>query len=311
MTEQILTNSLHKLSAWIDSCTRSNRVSRNTIAVGIVVLDHLLKKAPVSREEAVSQGGEIKGARSGLSAILVSHGISPSFLKEATTRQVHQDGQRLFDDFGWGDDFADLPKEDREQVIGKLIELLKDHAERWLQRQNLRLEIDQRQAPSTWINQIVESAKSRSTGIVEQHLVGAKLARRFKNVQIPNHPAHAADMQTSRQGDFTVLHLVYHVTASPSRNVISKCRLNLQAGAHPILLIPKEQENRARVLAQEDELDRDITIIALEDFVAMNVIELATEENKEFINVLREIIDIYNRRLLEVETDVSLVIEIH
>lgn len=64
-------------------------------------------------------------------------------------------------------------------------------------------------------------------------------------------------------------------------------------------------------MAQEDELDRDITIIALEDFVAMNVIELATEENKEFINVLREIIDIYNRRLLEVETDVSLVIEIH
>jgi hypothetical protein len=311
MTQQILAESLHKLDAWIKSCTRGNRVSRNTIAVGVVVLDHLQRRATVTRDDVVSQGGEIKGARSGLSSILVSHGIPASYLKEATTRQVHQDGQRLFEAFNWGLDFVSLPEEDRQQVIEELISMLKRLAEQWMQRQNLKLEIDQRQAPSTWVNQIVESAKSRSAGIVEQHLVGAKLARRFKNVQIPNYPAHAADVQTSRQGDFTVSRLVYHVTASPSRNVISKCRANLQAGSHPILLVPKEQENRARILAQEDELDRDVTIIAIEDFVAMNVIELATEENKDFISVLREIVDIYNERLLEVETDVSLVIEIH
>ena len=38
---------------------------------------------------------------------------------------------------------------------------------------------------------IVENAKGRSGGIVEQQLVGAKLARRFQGVDISNHPAHA------------------------------------------------------------------------------------------------------------------------
>lgn len=311
MTQQILSESLQKLNRWIDSCTRGNRVSRNTIAVGIVVLDHLQKRAVVTREDVVSQGGEIKGARSGLPAVLLAHGIPTTYLKEATTRQVHQDGQRLFEDFEWGKFFTDLTDEERKSVIEVLITQLKAYAEKWIQRQNLKLEIDQRQTPASWVNQIVESAKSRSAGVVEQHLVGAKLARRFKNVLVPNYPAHAADVQTSRLGDFTISRLVYHVTASPSRNVIDKCRMNLQAGSHPMLLVPKEQESRARILAQEDALDREITIIAIEDFVAMNVIELATEENKSFVSVLREIVDIYNQRLLEVETDMSLVIEIH
>ncbi|MCB9135322.1 MAG: DUF4928 family protein, partial [Anaerolineales bacterium] len=153
-------------------------------------------------------------------------------------------------------------------------------------------------------------AKGRSGGIVEQQLVGAKLSRRFQNITIPNHPAHAGDKQTERGGDFAVAHLIYHVTAAPSRNVLQKCKENLKAGRHPILLVPREQENKVRVLAQDEGIDQELTIVSLEDFIALNIIELATEENKDFFTVLKEIVAIYNQRLSEVETDLSLQIEV-
>ena len=95
--QQIQNDSQRLLAEWIKSCTRNNKLSRNTVAVGIVVLDHLLQKCPVARTEVVSSGGEIKGARSGLASILEVHGVPATYLKEATTRQVHQDGQRLFE----------------------------------------------------------------------------------------------------------------------------------------------------------------------------------------------------------------------
>jgi hypothetical protein len=278
--------------------------------MGIVVIDHLKRNCPVSHNDVISQGGEVNGARSGLSRILESYKIPSSYLKEITTRQGHQDGQRLFDMFEWGNKFTKLTPQERDELLLELIDILRNLANDWLKRQNLKLNIDRRQAPSTWINVIVENARGRSGGIVEQQLVGAKLARRFQGVEIPNHPAHAGDKQTERMGDFTISNLVFHVTAAPSRNVLQKCAKNLKAGFHPILLIPREQENKVRVLAQDEGIDQQLTIISIESFIALNIIELATDENKDFFSVLKEIVEIYNARLSAVETDLSLQIEV-
>ncbi|MFZ5822697.1 MAG: DUF4928 family protein [Chloroflexota bacterium] len=302
--------SLDILNNWLESCTRNNKISRNTVAMGIVVLDHLKRKSPVSRDDVLSQGGEVSGARSGLSKILEAYGIPSSYLKEITTRQGHQDGQRLFEMFDWGNKFSRLTTKERDELLLEMIAVLRNLANDWLKRQNLKLDIDRRQAPATWINIIVENAKGQSGGIVEQQLVGAKLARRFQNVDIPNHPAHAADRQTERMGDFMISNLVYHVTAAPSRNVLQKCADNLKVGLHPILLIPREQENKARVLAQEEGIYEQMTILPIEDYIAMNIIELATAENTDLFSILKEIIEIYNTRLSAVETDLSLQIEV-
>jgi hypothetical protein len=265
----------------------------------------------LERDIVISQGGEVSGARSGLGNILETYGIPSSYLKEVTTRQGHQDGQRLFEQFGWGAKFSVLSEADKEKLLLDLIDRLLLYAKTWLLRQNLKLDIDRRQTPSFWINLIVENAKDRSGGVVEQHLVGAKLERRFKEIDIANFPAHAADYQTDRGGDFNISNLVYHVTATPSRNVLQKCVSNIRVGLHPILLIPRNQENKARVLAQDEGIDKELTIISIEDFIAMNIIELATEENKDFFTILREIVNIYNKRLEEVETDLSLRIEVN
>lgn len=285
-------------------------MSRNTVAVGIVVLDHLRKEVPLARADVISPGGEIKGARSGLTTVLRSYGIPSSYLKEVTTRQGHQDGQRLLKALEWGRKLSGLPPKRRDGLVMEIIGVLKSHAAEWLTRQNLKLHLDRSQGPASWIHMIVENAKDRSQGIVEQHLVGAKLQRRFKDKPVPNHPAHAADRQTAREGDFALSNLVYHVTATPSRAVIEKCRANLASGKHPVLLVPGEQEYKARALAQDEGIDAQMTIVSLESFVALNVIELAADEAKDFFTVLREIVQIYNTRLSEVETDLSLQIEI-
>lgn len=308
--EQIKQKSQQALDEWIASCTRSGKVSRNTVSVGIVVIDHLRQQCPVTRDDVISPGGEVKGARSGLGNILEEYGIPRRYLKEVTTRQGHQDGQRLFELFDWGNRLAVLSPQDRDKLLLDLIGSLTDLAAQWLKRQNLKLDIDRRQAPTAWINLIVENAKQRSGGVVEQHLVGAKLERRHQALEIPNHPAHAADRQTSRAGDFAIAQLVYHVTANPSRGVIQKCAENIKIGLLPILLIPGNQEYKATALAQDEGIDKELAIVSIEAFVAMNIIELATAENKDFFGVLQDIVQIYNRRLAEVETDLSLRIEV-
>jgi len=298
------------LQSWITSCTRKGKVSRNTVAIGIVVLDHLRRAIPVTEESALSAGREIKGARSGLQTILHSYGIPSSYLKEVTTRQAHQDGQRLFEALQWGALLLPVAETDRDAILIELIEQLKTYASEWLARKNLNLAIDRRESPTAWISLIVESAKSVSGGVVEQHLIGAKLAKRHKEMPVPNHPAHAADQQTARAGDFTIKKTVYHVTATPSRRVIEKCVENVKAGLHPILLVPSEQEYRAKALAQEEQIDKSLAIISIEAFVALNIIEMAIDSDKDLFQVLEEIIETYNQRLVQVETDMSLRIDL-
>jgi len=177
-------------------------------------------------------------------------------------------------------------------------------------RKNTELNLDRQQAPTTWVHTIIENTKLRSGGVVEQHLIGAKLEHRFRGILIPNHPAHVGDCQTFRAGDFEIANLVYHVTVAPSRNVIQKCGDNIRLGFHPILLIPAEQENKARMLAQDEGIEKELSIISIETFVAFNIIDLATVEDKDFFDVLIEIVDIYNGRLAAVESDMSLQLQV-
>ena len=174
----------------------------------------------------------------------------------------------------------------------------------------MEIEIDQCHSLTAWVHKIGETPEQRFRGFVEYHLIGAMLERRFKDISIPNYPAHAGDRQTARAGDFEIAKLVYHVTATPSRDVIQKCAQNIRGGLHPVLLVPAEQENKARILSQDEGIDKQLSLISIEAFIALNIIELATDENKDFFDVLEEIVEIYNKRLAEVETDLSLQIQV-
>lgn len=301
---------LEALAKWIDSCAIKGELSRSNVAMAIVVLDHLRRKCPVERNEVLSPRGEVKGARSGLASILAKYNVPAGYLKEVTTRAGHQDGQRLFETLDYGRRLASLSDEERDHYLTAAIDSLGRMAMRWLARQHLKVNCDRHHAPSKWIGNILAEAKGRSGGAVEQHLIGAKLERRHPDLNIANNPSHAGDAQTGRPGDFIVGSTAYHVTASPGSAVVEKCAANLGAGLHPVLVVPRDQTDKARHIAEDQGIADRMTILAIEDFVASNIIEMTHGQQGAFVVELKAIIAAYNRRLEAVETDLSLKIEV-
>jgi hypothetical protein len=308
MPKPIPLNSI--LDDWLASCTRNKKISRNTIAMGIVILDRLRLKCPLDRSDIVSSGGEISGSRGGLYKILSKYDIPEKYLKEVTTRQAHQDGQRFLEALQYGAIFGGLKEKNLDEVLFEGIQRLRVSAQEWLKKKQLSIPCDRQDSPAAWVHAILNEAKGKSGGKVEQHLVGAKLERRHPNIPIANHPGHAADAPTSRDGDFRVGDTCYHVTATPSLPLIKKAALNLESGLHPLLLVPRDQVQRAIHLAEGQEIEERITVIAIEDFLALNIIEMSEGQQQSFVNTLKSIVEIYNRRLEEVETDMSLKIEL-
>lgn len=298
------------LDQWLKSCTRNKKISRNTIAIGIVILDRLRATCPLKRSEIVSAGGEVVGSRAGLYKLLLKYGIPERYLKEVTTRQAHQDGQRLLDELGYGEILTHLSKRQIEQELSAGIKELQGRALEWLAREHLKVPCDRQDSPSAWVHAILEEAKGRSGGKVEQHLVGAKLEQRHPKIPIPNHPGHAADAPTARFGDFLIGDTCYHVTATPALPLLKKAASNLKSGLRPVILVPREQVARAIHLAETQGIESRVMIVAIEEFLAVNIVEMSEGHEQFFVATLKSIIEKYNRRLEEVETDLSLKIEL-
>lgn len=296
--------------AWLRARVRKGKISRNTIAVGLVILDRLRKDCPLELTEIRTSGGEIKGSRSGLGKILEKYEIPRTYLKEVTTRQAHQDGMALLEQLDYGTKLSRLDLVKRDEQLLQAIRLLQDKAREWLQRQNLRISCDRQLSPTAWIQFILEEGKGKSGGKIEHHLVGAKLQMRLPEREVPNYPGHAGDVQTGRWGDFDVDSVSYHVTGSPGRDVIEKCKANAAANRHPVLVVPAEQVQKAKALSEIEGISGRLTILALEDFVAQNVIEISVEHGQDFYATLQEIVAEYNKRIEEVETDMALKIEL-
>ena len=174
----------------------------------------------------------------------------------------------------------------------------------------MKLSLKQHHSPVEWIRQILEEAKGKSEGVVEHCLVGAKSKKRYANTEISAFPCHSAGIQTRHSGDFIIGDTIYHVTATLTPSIIQKCDEDIKSGLHPLLLVPSELVSKAKYFAEYIGIEKRLSVIAIEDFVALNIIEMATGNQAKFLEVLQEIINIYNERLEEVETDMSLKIEV-
>jgi len=174
----------------------------------------------------------------------------------------------------------------------------------------LRLRCDRQQSPAAWIDSILKRAVLRPGGVAEVHLIGATLQQRHPGIVIPNNPGHAADAQTRRSGDFPLQTVSYHVTATDGKEAVGRCKENVETGVHPILLVPKRYAEKANVYAEIAGIQDRVSILAIEDFITQNIIEMSTHQQQDFFSTLKAIIDEYNRRLEDVETDMSLKIEL-
>lgn len=166
----------------------------------------------------------------------------------------------------------------------------------------IRLRYFQDKSPSWNLSALLEVA--RDLGLeqsVARNLAAAALQIQFYPTKVT---------ERSPEKDFIVGTTCFDVTTSPTGAVITKCAENVGAGLHPVLVVPRDQVAKARHLAEDQSIPNDITIIAIEDYLASNIIELSNGQQSEFVATLQQIITAYNRRLEEVETDMSLKIEI-
>jgi len=194
-------------------------------------------------------------------------------------------------------------------VRDELARLIRDTEDK-LAGRPITPEIERQHSPAAWVESIVSAAEMRSHGIVEHHLVGATLQQRLPGIVVPNNPGHAADAQTRRSGDFPLPSVSYHVTATDGKEAVARCKENVESGVHPVLLVPKRYTEKTNFHAEGAGIQDRVTILAIEDFITQNIIEMPTHQQQDFFSTLKAIIDEYNRRLEEVETDMSLKIEL-
>ena len=285
--------------------------ARSTLAGALVVVEKLSEKCPLRDSDVFTGGGQLIGGRgASLFGILSKHGISENFLRDGVTTRSTEKFKRLLKALDYGQSLKDLSASERITTITKLSSLIEVKIAEFFARQHLKVTCSRQCSPLAWVEEILSAARDRSEGRVEQHLIGAKLEARLPNAKIGRDAATAGDVQTGRVGDFRTPHSAYHVSAAPSSNVIRRCKENIEEGVHPILLVPSASVERAKGLAADQGIERQMSIFAIEDFIAHNILELAEDSNKDFIAVMKSIIEIYNERIQEAEIDKSLRIEI-
>jgi hypothetical protein len=155
---------------------------------------------------------------------------------------------------------------------------------------------------------LLEAARQKECyGPVAEYLVGAKLQLRFPETPVRNSSYSTSDDQSGEPGDFRVGATAFHVTVSPLPGVYNKCRGNAEAGLRAYLIVPEHVVVGARQNAQLTAPDM-IAVCSLESFVAGNVDELASFDMPA--GQFRRLLELYNERVAEVETDQALLIEI-
>jgi hypothetical protein len=199
---------------------------------------------------------------------------------------------------------------ERAEVLETLQGFLVDRVIEFHNRERIKLIFDP--SKTTWqtIQGLLLAARETGReGPVAQHLVGAKLELRFPDLVISNESYSTADDQLGRPGDFWIGDTAFHVTVAPMPALFEKCAQNIKGGFRVFLLVPDRTLNGARQNA-ELVMPGQMVVESIESFVSTNIEELSAFAKKEVVSGIRRLLDTYNRRVSECETDLSMSVEI-
>jgi hypothetical protein len=203
-----------------------------------------------------------------------------------------------------------LKVQERNEILHELQGFLVGRVIEFHNRERIKLAFDP--AKTTWqtIQSLLLAARETGKeGPVAQHLVGAKLELRFPDLTISNESYSTAARQLGRPGDFWIGDTAFHVTVAPMPQLFDKCVENVKEGYRAFLLVPDRTLSGARQNA-ELVLPGKIGVESIESFVATNVEELSVFSKKKVVRGIRRLLETYNRRVSECETDKSMLIEI-
>lgn len=312
---EIKEKALAALIEWYDSRRPSaeREPERYVVCAGLAVLELMRDKFPLDRSDYITEKNQVKTSGPLIKSILGRYGEFRIYAKEGarTTRGTVPAAVAFVGKFNLIDEIRQLADPDRRKLIDDIQRWLADKAREYFNRKTIDLEIKLDKPGAQIIGDIIAKARDRQQmGPVAQHLVGAKLALRYPELNVENYSFTTADQQTGRSGDFLVGDTVFHVTVAPAQAVIDKCAENIRHGYRAILLVLESKLVLARSYAENAGLLEKIGIHAIEEFVGQNVEEISEFKKARLAEELRRLFELYNERVAQAETDLSLLIEI-
>lgn len=286
---------------------------KGTVAGALVVLERLKTTCDLEIESHTAPGGSQIGKVSGAAArrILKQFGENRPLLSEGgrTNRGLRGAIAKMLTalkDSG----LQTVPKSERT----KLIESMQAHLVREVQAihslERLKVEFDPGKNTYEYVTSLLAAAQGKNQhGAVAEYLVGAKLQLRFPSEHIDNKRSSTADAPRRQLGDFQVKDTVFHVTNAPNEQLLRKCREATEQGYRCYLLVPRSAISGDASLLKN--LTGEGTVVrGIEDFVAQNIDELGVFSIAGERQQLRQLLELYNKRVDVVEMDKSILIEI-
>jgi len=306
---------LKAFEAWFDDLRKYGDIpAKGTIAGALVVLEKLKEHVSFEITDYTAKGGAQIAGVSGqaVKKILSDHNENRPFLSEGgrTNRGLPGDIKSLLQVLR-SSGFGGLNKSNRKRTATELQSYLVERIRDFHGRKRLTFVFNSEETAQQVVQQILGLAKERGVhGQVAQYLVGAKLALRFPNQTIRNDSYSTADSQTGEAGDFKIRDTAFHVTVSPNFGHYDRCKANLEQGMRVYLLVPNDVVLAARQNVTNQLDDKRVSVCAIEEFVGQNIDELAEFSRAQFVDTLHRLLDIYNRRVDEADSDKSLLVEI-
>ncbi|CDM88606.1 DUF4928 family protein [Xenorhabdus bovienii] len=302
---------------WYESQrAKTGKINTNVMNAGLIVSHMVSEGLPIDDERLYSEGkSQVRGLSGGtIQKILEQNGETRFFTSEGgrTSRgTVHLAAS-----------FRDVlnklfPIHEKPQDIRKVSsELEAFFTERvrvdYFDKQRISVDIDSLKPVSFLVTEILKAAADRSdkpTGIVLQHLVGAKLQLRFPDEKIGLERANTADLQTDREGDFQVGNTAFHVTTAPMEKLVSRCVKNKNEGYRPVILTLESKVQAAKQMAENVNMLDQIAVQSAEIFIGTNIEEIAVYDGDKIKESIAQLIRTYNDRIDRIESDKSLMIE--
>lgn len=307
---------LEALSSWFEH-ERPNadrEPERYVVCAGLAVTELMRDTYPLSESDYLTQGNQVKKTGGpAIKAILERYGEIREYAREGgrTTRGTRPAAERLVSALNYLETLTDLSHDKRKQVMDVLQSWLVDRVREYFERKQIQIEITLDKSAQQIVSNILVAAAPRGvTGAVAQHIVGAKLSLRYPHLEIENHSYTTADIQLGRPGDFVVGDTVFHVTVAPMPAVIDKCDDNLRNNYRVVLLVTDSKLQAARQMADMKGILDRIGLYSIEAFVGQNIEEINEFARGHLSHGWKALLERYNERVLGVETDRSLLIEI-
>ncbi|GAA0234449.1 DUF4928 family protein [Saccharothrix mutabilis subsp. mutabilis] len=312
---------LQEIRRWYEGERKpNNKVNTNVMTVAMILVHQLGEHYPLEEARFLTSS-QVRGMGGGkIKRILAEHGEHRPFTAEGgrTSRGTVGLARRLaelLNGAAVAEEYRRLPVERRVDVRFHLQGWLVDCVRRdYFDQRLIEADVDFNKPTRAVIAAYLGAARLREgsvAGALAQHLVGAKLSLRFPGLEISNEKHTTADKQTGRRGDFEVGDTAFHVTMSPGEGLfVNRCRANLNEGFRPFVLVPADRVSAALQLADNAGLDDRVTVVGIEDFVSVNVDEMAQYSTAEIRKKLRELLERYNERVRAMEPDPSLQVQI-